>query len=60
MHWILILTILTEQGTSIAQVGPFVTENKCHLAANKWLKTTEKQLKMKLAPLKLSAICVQK
>lgn len=59
MHWILILTLVTNSGVSVTEVGPFVNENNCTKASNKWLKDTEKRMSA-WNGLKLSAICVQK
>lgn len=59
MHWILILTILSTNGSSIEQIGPFVNKNNCTKAANKWLVDVKKK-KLAFQTLKLSALCVQK
>lgn len=59
MHWILILTILTSDGTAVTDVGPFLNKNNCTIAANKWLIDVGKK-KRALNYFKISAICVQK
>ena len=59
MHWFLILTILTNDGAAIAEIGPFVNENNCTKASNKWLIDAKKKLNNGRS-LKLSAICVQR
>lgn len=60
MHWILILTILSSNGTTVTQVGPFVNKDKCHKAANAWLIKADKLEKKVTGVWKFSALCVVK
>jgi len=59
MHWFLILTIFTDNGSSISQAGPFVNKDNCNKAANKWLIEV-KNLEIPFNLKRLSAICVQR